>query len=292
MPRAAPLLFLVMLQTAATVELPVESSASVFFARSTINGQGPFWLTVDTGATLTVLDPETVERLGLSAVAATTRPDVGVGASATEVARTEGATIVVDGTPPFRPSSLYVIAVRGAEAGLGHQIDGILGHDFLRQFVVEFDYPGGRLRLHRSGVTSLGDASAVRVRIDRNRVIVPARLSLSDGEVLTARLLLDTGSSSGLSLNTGFAARHRLEARFPSRELSAVVGVNGMSVRAVMYLDGVSIGETALPTSRVAISRDATGLSASTDYDGILGAADLGGFTLVVDYPRRELVLR
>jgi len=292
MRRAAPLVFLVMLQTAATVELPVEQSANVFFARSTINGEGPFWMTVDTGATLTVLDPGTVERLGLQTVAATTSPDVGVGESATTVARTAGARIVVDGALPFRPSPLYVIPVRGAEAGLGHQIDGILGHDFLQRYIVEFDYVDGRLRLHQAGTTIAGEAAWVDVRIDGNRVLVPARLSLSDGEVLTARLLLDTGSSSGISLNTGFAARHRLEARFPSLELSAAVGVNGMSVRAVMYLKGVSIGGTALPVSRVAVSRDTTGLSASTDYDGILGAADLGNYRMIVDYSRRRLVLR
>ena len=274
------------------VRLPVERASNVFFARATINGRGPFWLTVDTGATLTVLDPATVEALALPVRPADARPDVGVGGGTTTVAMTSGATVRTGDAAPFRPSPLYVVGVRDAEAALGHQIDGVLGHDFLSQYVVAFDYGAGAVRLYPAGAVIGGEAPAVRVRTAGNRVVVGARLALADGEVLDARLLVDTGSSSGISLNSPFAERHRLEARFPSTELSAAVGVNGMTVRAVMYVSGVSIGETDLPVTRVALSRDRTGLSASTEFDGVLGAAVLRHFTLVVDYHRRELLLR
>jgi predicted aspartyl protease len=44
---------------ARTRPIPVERGSNVFFARATINGAGPFWFTVDTGATLAVIDPAT-----------------------------------------------------------------------------------------------------------------------------------------------------------------------------------------------------------------------------------------
>jgi predicted aspartyl protease len=280
------------LQTATGVPLPVDRASNVFFARATINGQGPFWMTVDTGATLTVLDPATAARLDLRLRPADSRPDVGVGGRVTPVATTTGATIVVNGVVPFRPVPLYVVGVRDAEAALGHRIDGVLGHDFLRRFIVEFDYGMGAVRLHPPGAVVAGESARVKVRTTGNRLVVPVRLTLSSGEALRARLLVDTGSSSGISLNSPFAARHRLEERFPSAELSAAVGVNGMTVRAVMQVSSASIGPVALPATRVALSRDQVGLSASTEFDGILGAAVLRHFTLVVDYPRQELALR
>lgn len=281
----------VSIQAMGIVSLPVERASNVFFARATVNGEGPFWLTVDTGATLTVLDPTTAAELGLTSGPTDVRPDVGVGARAAPVSRSGGATILVPGAAPFRPEPLYLVGVRDAEAALGHRIDGVLGHDFLEQFIVEFDYPGGAVRLHPPRAVLLGNATPVRIRTQGNRVVVTARLELADGESLDARLLVDTGSSSGISLNSPFAARHRLEERFPSTELSAAVGVNGMTVRAVMYLAGVAIGSTELPVERVALSRDTTGLSASDEFDGIVGAAVLRRFRVVVDYQRRELML-
>jgi predicted aspartyl protease len=281
----------VSIQAMGIVSLPVERASNVFFARATVNGEGPFWLTVDTGATLTVLDPTTAAELGLTSGPTDVRPDVGVGARAAAVSRSGGATIFVPGAAPFRPEPLYLVGVRDAEAALGHQIDGVLGHDFLEQFIVEFDYPRGAVRLHPPRAVLAGNATPVRIRTQGNRVVVTARLELADGESLDARLLVDTGSSSGISLNSPFAARHRLEERFPSTELSAAVGVNGMTVRAVMVLSGVSIGSLRLPVRRVALSRDTTGLSASEEFDGILGAAVLRRFRVVLDYQRRQLTL-
>src|SRR6185503_1700587 len=95
-----PLLLCLLLQAPQAVEVPVERSAHVFFARATINGQGPFWLTVDTGATLTVIDPATAEHLKLRVQNAGTRPDVGVASGLTPMGTTRGASITVGQAPP------------------------------------------------------------------------------------------------------------------------------------------------------------------------------------------------
>ena len=67
-------------QAPAVVTMPVEQASHVFFARATINDRGPFWFTVDTGATLTVIDPDTAADLGLRVTDASARSNVGVGA--------------------------------------------------------------------------------------------------------------------------------------------------------------------------------------------------------------------
>ena len=51
------------------------------------------------------------------------------------------------------PDVLYVVPVRGNAGFLGHQIDGVLGTDFLRRYVVEFDYGAGRVTLTPPGST-------------------------------------------------------------------------------------------------------------------------------------------
>ncbi|HYN05995.1 MAG TPA: pepsin/retropepsin-like aspartic protease family protein [Vicinamibacterales bacterium] len=275
------------------VIVPVERASHVFFARATINEQGPFWLTVDTGATLTVIDPETAARLRLPVAGAGARRDVGVATGLTPMATTHGATIKIGRAAPFVPSPLYVVPVRATQAYIGHRIDGVLGTDFLSKHVVEFDYPRGRVVLHPPGtVDASAFPSSVNVTLSRNVLLAPASLTLPDGGTLTARLLIDTGSNLGLSLNTPFVTRHRLTERFQSRRATASVGINGLVASQLVTFSSLSIGQTRIREPEAALSGASEGLNASDAFDGILGADLLRRFTVVVDYPGRRLLLR
>lgn len=278
--------------------LPVERSRSVFFASVTVNGQGPFWFTVDTGATLTVIDPETAGRLTLVVRPTGARANVGVGTGATNLATTAGAVLRVGRQPPFTPEPLYVVPVKDAEAHLGHRIDGVLGTDFLRRFVVEFDYAAGLVRLHPASavVANVRNTAGVAASVRGNVLTVPATLTLPDGRVLTPRLLVDTGNSGGLSLNTPFVRTHRLDEAFPATpgrnlNLRVSVGVNGVTTSRVVSFASFALGAATLPAPDVALSTATDGLNASPDFDGIIGADVLRLFTLVIDYPRRVVTL-
>jgi hypothetical protein len=285
--------FALLAQSPAGLGLPVDRASHVFFARATINERGPFWLTVDTGATVTVIDPSTAGRLGLRVTHAGARPDVGVAPGLTPVATTRGATIRIGQAAPFTPSLLHVVPVRAAEDLIGHRIDGVLGTDFLSRHVVEFDYGRGRVVLHAPGAFAAdGPPAGVAVTVRRNVLLTPAALTLPDGGTLTARLLVDTGSNLGLTLNSPFVRRHRLADRFPSRRTAASAGINGLVTSPLMTLASLSIGDTAIRKPEAALSRDTAGLNASEAFDGILGADLLRRFTVVVDYPGRRLLLR
>jgi len=283
-------------QIAAPVRIPAEISSRIFFAQASINGRGPFWLTVDTGATLTVLDPSTAASLQLVMRDAGRHTDVGLGGEATHLATSTGVAIRVGEAPPFQPSPLYVLHVRDAESHLQHRIDGVLGTDFLRQFNVTFDYTQSRVDLHPSSIaTALGPAG-VPVELAGNRLVVPATLTLPDGATLTARLLVDTGNSGGLFLNTPFVRRHGLEARFPdvpgkSINLRISVGVNGSVTSRVVSFARLAVGGATIERPDAALSSASAGLAASSEFDGILGADILRHFTLRIDYPRARLAL-
>jgi hypothetical protein len=188
--------------------------------------------------------------------------------------------------------------VKAAEAHLRHRIDGVVGTDFLRQFVVEFDYATGRVALHQPGSAPGRAALAgVPVRLADNVLTATAILTLPDGRTLTPRLLVDTGSSGGLSLNTPFVRAHELDDVFPIRpgralNLRVSVGVNGATTSRVVSFASFGLGGATLATPDVALSSATDGLSASVAFDGILGADVLRRFHLVIDYPGRRLLLR
>ena len=279
--------------SAATTAIPLqtESASHVFFARTMVNGAGPFWFTIDTGATLTVIDPAAAARAKLVIRDAGRRANVGIAAADTAMSTTNGARISVAGLPVFAPSLLYVVAVQNNASYLGHAIDGVLGTDFLSRHIVELDYATTRVSvLPPSRTDPPGRQGIVTFTIDGNVMIAPAIVTLPDGQRVTARLLIDTGSNGALTLTSPFVSRHDLIARFPSHQANAAVGINGTVFSPVIALTSVAFGDAVIPRPNAALSRAAAGLDASTDFDGIIGAELLRQFTVTIDYPRRRLM--
>jgi predicted aspartyl protease len=273
------------------IPLPVERASNVFFARATINGLGPFWFTLDTGATLTVIDPAAAKRAGLVVRDAGRRTNVGITAGDVVVATTSGARIQVGGAPEFAPPQLFVVAVRANAGYLGHTVDGVLGTDFLHRHIVEFRYAESRVTLWPPSAVLKETTASVPFTMDGNLVIATATLTLPDGDHVPARLLIDTGSNGALTLTSPFVRRHRLTRRFPSRQASATVGINGIEFSPVVTLGSVAFGSVVLGAPNAALSQAVAGLNASEDFDGILGGELLRRFTVTVDYPAQRLIL-
>ena len=273
------------------IPLPVEVASNVFFAHVTVNGVGPFWFTVDTGATLTVIDPSAAARAKLVVRDAGRRANVGIAAGDTAMATTTGARLGVAGLPVFAPPSLYVVAVQNNAAYLRHAIDGVLGTDFLSRHIVELDYSTARVSVLPPPRTDLpGRQSAVAFTLDGNVLVAPATVTLPDGQRVTARLLIDTGSNGALTLTSPFVRQHDLVARFPSRQANAAVGINGTVFSPVIALTSVAFGDAVIARPNAALSTATAGLDASTDFDGIIGAELLRQFTVTIDYPRRRII--
>jgi len=292
-PTLLPLVALLALCAAAPrqaiVSLPVERASNVFFARATINGVGPFWFTVDTGATLTVIDPTTAARLGLATRPAGRR-GIGVTGGETDMATTSGARIEIGGLPAFAPPSLFVVPVQSNAAYLGHQVDGVLGTDFLRRYVVRFDYGAGTVSVSAPApVPADSHPSGVEFTLEGNVLLAPSTVTFTDGTSSTAMLLIDTGSNGALTLTTPFVKYHRLSERFRSQRASATVGISGMVFSPVITLGSVAFGQAVITEPNATLSTATAGLNASEDFDGIIGAELLRRFVVTIDYPRRRM---
>jgi predicted aspartyl protease len=273
------------------IPLPVEVASNVFFAHVTVNGLGPFWFTVDTGATLTVIDPDAAARAKLVVRDAGRRANVGIAAGDMEMATTTGARIGVAGLPVFAPPSLYVVAVQNNATYLGHAIDGVLGTDFLSRYIVELDYSTAHMSvLPQARIDPPGRQGAVTFTLEGNVLVAPAAITLPDGRRVSARLLIDTGSNGALTLTSPFVRQHDLVAPFRSNQANAAVGINGTVFSPVVTLTSVAFGDAVIARPNAALSKATTGLDASTDFDGIIGAELLRQFTVTIDYPRRRII--
>jgi len=273
------------------VVVPVEQVANVLFARVELNGRGPYWFTVDTGATLPVIDPATAGALSLPISEVGERRDVGIGDRPTRLQATRGVTIRVGGAAPFTPRRLFVVPVGANAAALGHRVDGVLGTDFLSRYNAEFDFRRGRLVLHEGPTPELPPGHAVAtIRVDANRPLVRAVLTLPDDARVVASLLVDTGSNARSSLNSSFVRAHRLT-RFPSLGLTASLGVNGVTTASGVRLGARELGSAVVDGPELALSSATSGMNADGTFDGILTTDLLGRFRVFVDYPGARLML-
>ncbi len=105
-----------------------------------INGRGPARLMLDTGADGTVINPAVLSALGVSNRGA--RPGTGRGIGGTVYMYFVRVDSLEVGEAKYGP-----LRVGAHDAGLGLDIDGLLGRDFLDKFTVNIDNGAGIVTL-------------------------------------------------------------------------------------------------------------------------------------------------
>lgn len=144
----------------ARVEVPLDSAAgevafdlagpggAVLLVPVEINGQGPFHFVFDTGATLTCVDRTLVERLALP----TQSGAVGVGAGVSSAGRVDLVRLdsIRLGEASAHDLSACVVDLQHTRS-IGVEIDGLVGLNLLREFLVTLDFERGVVRLEAPG---------------------------------------------------------------------------------------------------------------------------------------------
>jgi len=264
----------------ATVTVPFSEVHSLVTIPVSINGHDPIRMILDTGAPI-ILIPDTAlaRRLELNIVG---QAQVG-GAGDGEV---QTAPLAVGITA--RVGSLEVTdatGVTGIAADAIPGVDGVIGAAFFSHAVVEIDWDAHVVRFHdpaTNPMTFSGDT----LRLD----VQPSLHSFVDGVVgvdsatRPVHMHLDTGSRHALSL-----ARATVD-DFPVPPDSAIRTVVGYGSRGPARGDAIrtrtlELGGTTLRNVATTVpDREPSGA-------GRIGLPVLRRFQVVVDYPRRRLIL-
>jgi predicted aspartyl protease len=168
-------------------------------------------------------------------------------------------------------------------------IDGLLGGDFLKHFMLRLDYARSRLQLlppdtpDTSSHTAAAVLSPIAAEVIDNHMLV--RAILNDTEPVT--LLLDTGTTyTMLTPETARRAGLRLTRQRPMGLLKVV---GGQQVRfPLVSIAELAMGEAVVKNLQVGILAAFPG---TRPVDGLLGGDFLGHFTLTLDYRAKQLLL-
>lgn len=172
----------------------------------------------------------------------------------------------------------------------GIDVQGILGSDFFRRFVLKINYGRHLISLYDPQYWEPPAKSFVKVpiEINRNKPYVNARVQFHQDTTLELRLLLDSGASLALLLNTDSHPGLELPEQVIPSNLGA--GLGGFIQGYMGRIEELGIQSF---TFREVLSQfqDATfflDTTYSAQRNGIIGNDVLSRFTIIIDYAREQ----
>lgn len=285
-----------MLSREGEVRLPFEHYYGLIFLSIRVNGSEPMSFVLDTGASMTIINEQSAATLGLKLRGQRRIAGRDSGEGAINLAFAKGVAIDL-GAMQFAPDQVGVTSLASVEKFLGHPMDGILGGDFIRRYVVEIDYVGKALTLYepKTYYAGHGGANAETLTLKMIGVYpcVIARLKLPGREALDVLFGLDTGAAAAgaLILNSPFVTRHKLIESMPKVFAGFTGGVSGESRLVSGRAESLTLGRTAVLNPIVSFSQATKGALSWKEPNGLLGSEILQRFRVTLDYSRKQMRL-
>lgn len=275
----------------APIEVPFEFVANQIIVQAKIGGKGPFNMLIDTDTDPSAIDSATAKELGL---------DVGAKGSVATGGGTEKNVVYPARLPTVEVGALTARDVGAATIDLkqlsdriGKPIQGVLGFSFLKDRIIQIDYPNLKIRFFT-------ESPYPRISLAPNTVnTIAFPFRREDGDVIIdsvfinnekMRATLDTGSSSSFTLTPEAVAILRLDEQADDGgKASTSVGYNGEFANKSGLLKSVRLGRFALESVPATFWLPNTGHDKKT-YQINIGNAFFEDFILTFDFRGKMVV--
>jgi hypothetical protein len=286
----APLLAL-QVRAPAAVTIPFDLVNHHVVVKATVNTSRPLSFVLDTGASQAIVRSDVAKALNLTLAGGVTSRGAGPGVQAGH--RVRDATWSLVGLEGFVQPVSLALPLAELPPALGMDLDGIIGGEFIRQFVLELDYQARVIRLHDpSSFTYSGRGETLPLEFTPGgHAVVTATVTPSDTPV-ERKFMLDIGSGLALALHSPFVREHHLPG--PQAKTIRVIGAAGAGGRSAGRLGRVAalqIGSFTIRNPIALFSEDTAGAFADTSLAGNIGAQVAARFRTFFDYGRRRIIL-
>ena len=276
-------LALALFAPARAAEIPATFSEGLIFVRASIGAGPPGVFLLDTGAGVTILDARFASAAGVrlgDPIAL-----VG-GGGATGAHRAENVRLTLAGGVIEAVTDATVTDLTHIDQGMRTHLDGILGDDVLRRFVVTLDYRSGTVRLDPpQSAAPPADAAPM------GGLMVPfvSAHVQQGGRGADAEFQIDTGSNTAIEFWAPFARR-----AFPDAPVTpgAGMGVGGFTRTERGRLDTLVVAGHTINGPAANFADKTLPDDAGPAYGGVIGGPAWRGLVLTLDFPHRRVWLR
>jgi len=276
---------------AAPVSIPFELVTRHIVLQVKVNNSRPLSFVLDTGDRVGIIDIDVARELGLKL-----QGQVRVGGAGSETlpgSIVEDANWALPGLEGFSQPVRLAIPLGRLEARFGHDFDGIIGAEFIKQFVIEIDYAARVIKLHdKDKFTYAGLGEGIPIQLDQQgHPIIEAELTPLGGSPIPGKFVLDIGAGSALALHSPFVSTHQLlNANLKTIRSIGAGGAGGQTVGRVGRVAQLKIGKFTISNPITIFSEDKAGAFSSAALAGNIGQQIANRFKLFLDYDHQRII--
>ena len=277
------------------IDIPFEYKNNFILVKIRLNGIIPLTFIFDTGAEYTILAKKTyTDLLGVNY----DREFKLIGADLQTMLIAHLAKNIDIALPGIEARSQNILVLDknyfNFEEYAGVPVDGIIGSDFFRHFIVKINYKSRKITLFNPGSTLKKKGFVTYpIEIQSGKPYINKKIHLRDSIKIPAKFLVDTGAGLSLLLYTNTHPDFKLPATTVTGNIGIGLGgfMEGYLGRIKeLDLDPFSFSDILTnfqelpdikPDSTLVVTRD-----------GIIGNGLLSRFTIMIDYHRALLYLK
>lgn len=268
------------------LEMPFDFVRNQILLEVRLNGAGPFYMILDTMGSPSVIDVGVARRAGLPVDTTRVGYASGVGQDRIPIYPSEITTLEI-GAAAFEHVDAIASDLQPISNRLGRPLAGILGVSFLRDRIVQIDYPAQVLRIYPDTAAS---PARRPVEAGWQRHLAPLVLRGTDPLITNLRVngrrlvvTIDTGSSLTLEVYPNAIDLLGLRDAFTEAAPDSVRGARGVSPVRHARVDSLGLGPFGIGDQEVTFAAH------PSDRGGNLGNGFLKHFVLTIDY-RNNLI--
>jgi hypothetical protein len=254
-----------------------------------VNNSEPLWFILDSGSGSTLLNKRLVKNLNLKVEAVGEVEGAGEGTE--EAVLTNGVKLRLGNITLFN-QEVPAMDFKALEASLGRNIDGMLGYDFIRRFVVEVDYAARVINIYdASKYRYKGRGESLPITIKDDQPLIWLKVTLPGRKPLKGRFVVDSGAGGGtLEFNGHFIRKHKLLDGIKILDTVSLEAIGGKVNISYGYVQNIRIGHLVLENPIIGFSQTTKGGLANPNRAGLIGANLLRRFTVIYDDARHRII--
>ncbi len=279
-------LFFPSLAKEALTKIPFELHGNHIFIKLKINASEPLNFIFDTGAAATIISQSKAKKLrfgsdGFVTVRSSRGPSIAY--------YSLNNIISFETNVNLEPVKISQLKLDHLDRILERPVDGVIGHDLLKQFVVLVNYDKFRLELYdQEDFVPTADYQPRSFDLIASRPYIQAALVLKDGEILEGKFQLDNGSGSSITLYSPFVDKHKISNKIGRTETVYTMGFTGIVDRNYAgRLPAFDVGAFQINNVPIRLNQSYYMKKAFKDGVGHIGNGLLKRFNIAFDYKNK-----
>jgi hypothetical protein len=274
-----------------TVTIPFDLVNRHIVLKVQVDNSRPLSFLLDTGAQSSIINLDRAKELGLKL-----QGEVSVGGAGSSLATgafVRDSTFSLPGLPGFSQPLTLALPIGRMAPRLGHDFDGILGGEFIKQFVLELDYHARVIKLHdKEKFSYTGPGESIPIRINSSgHPIIEAEVTPVGSTPTAGKFVFDIGSGGALVLHSPFVAKNSLLG--PNLKTIKAIGVGGAGGEVAARIGRVAelkIGRFRISSPITLFAQDKAGAFADPVLLGNIGQQIARKFRLFLDYRNNRII--